>query len=64
MSIRPSSDKPLAEYYIQPWWVRDLIRLGSIGSNSDLAVLSPKDIKAMVSVVESLKEVLDKHVQS
>lgn len=56
--IRPSSDKPAEEYYFQPWWVKEAIRVADVVSKADLTLLSEKDVVSLKKVAETLKDVL------
>jgi len=52
--VRPSSDKPAEDYYFQPWWAKEFIRIVEIMEKADLARLSEKDTKAMTKAAASL----------
>ena len=56
--IRPSADKPVDNYYYQPWWVAEAIRTTYILRKVDLTVLSKKDIDSLHELRKALEETL------
>lgn len=56
--IRPSSDKPVEEYYFQPWWVREFGAISEIATHADLSKLSDKDMGILRKTRDTLIELL------
>ena len=56
--IRPSSDKPVDNYYYQPWWVAEAARTTQVLRKIDLAFLSEKDKKTLHELRKALEETI------
>ena len=56
--IRPSSDKPVDNYYYQPWWVAEAIRTTQILRKVDLTALNAKDVNSLHELKRALEETL------